>query len=89
MTTVGRIVPWIVLAPAVAVALALAFAVAGCGGPTPSQAPEARPKAQETVFDDVVDKKREIPQAVESAQTQRFEEQRRQMDAAETGAPAK
>lgn len=85
MTIVGRIVPWIVLAPA----LAVAFALAGCGGPTPSQAPEARPKAQETVFDDMVDKKREIPQAVENAQTQRFEEQRRQMDAAETGAPAK
>jgi hypothetical protein len=85
MTTVGRIVPWICLLTA----LAVAFASAGCGGPSSSQAPAVSPKAQETVFDDVVEKKREIPQAVENAQTQRFEEQRRQMDAAETDAPPK
>ncbi len=61
------------------------LALAACGGgepPARSAAPEAR---QETVFDDMVDKKREIPAAVEAAQQQRVDETRKALEAAERG----
>jgi hypothetical protein len=37
------------------------------------------------VFDDMVDKKREIPAAVEAAQQQRVDETRKALEAAERG----
>lgn len=74
MKTVGRILPGFCLA------------LAACGGastPPPAAAPGAAPPRQETVFDDLVDKKREIPAAVEATQAQHVEDTKRRIDAAE------
>jgi hypothetical protein len=73
MKTVGRIAPW------------LCLVLTACGGasPTPPAAPAAAPARQETVFDDLVEKKREIPAAVEATQEQHVEDTKRQIEAAE------
>jgi hypothetical protein len=61
--------------------LVLLAALGACGGRAPP--PEQPPARQPTVFDDLVNKKKELPAAVELAQQQHVEETRRAIEAAD------
>jgi len=57
----------------------LAFLLLGCGKSPPPPPPPPAPPAR-TVFDDLVDKKQQLPAAVEAAQDQHMDATRRALD---------
>jgi len=68
-----------------ALALVVLATLGACGGqPPPADKP---PPRQPTVFDDLVNKKQEVPAAVELAQRQHMDETRRAIDAADAPPP--
>jgi hypothetical protein len=67
--------------------LVLSAVLASCGS-SPPPPPPAPAKPQATVFDDLVEKKRTLPAAVEKAQQQHMEALRREADEAGAGAGA-
>ncbi len=66
----------------VCVPMVVALALGACGGKA-SPPPEKPPSRTPTVFDDLVNKKKELPAQVELAQQQHVDDTRRAIDAAD------
>jgi hypothetical protein len=65
----------------------LCLALVACGsGDAPADREDAAESRQETVFDDLVEQREELPARVEAAQRQHADETRRALEAAEGGA---
>ena len=65
-------------------ALLLSLAACGAREPPPATAPPDAPPAR-TVFDDLTEKKRTVPAAVDQAQRQHAEAEQRALEAVEGG----
>jgi hypothetical protein len=59
--------------------------LAGCGSGDAPESEAAREPPAETVLDDMIEQKKEIPAAVEGAQQQHVDETRRAIEASEGG----
>lgn len=65
----------------------MTLALGACGGHEPPPAPPPPPKPQATVFDDIVNKKHEIPAAIEKSQDEHVEATKKAIDEAEGNPP--
>jgi ABC-type glycerol-3-phosphate transport system substrate-binding protein len=59
------------------------LALAACGGGSASEAKDEPMKPEDTVFGEMLEKKQEIPAAVDAATQQHMDDTRRALDAAE------
>ncbi len=65
----------------------LGLALGACGSHEPAPAAPPPPKPQATVFDDIVNKKREIPAAIEKSQDEHVAATRQAIEEAEGKPP--